>query len=997
MNRQAPFPSAVFHLDGTSVEAFPAPGARLSEVLREDLGRRDVKIGCNAGDCGACTVLVDGAPVCACLMPAHQAAGRQVETLAGLYRQDTVTQALAAQFEAHGAAQCGICTPGMMVSATALLRADPAPSEDAVCDALAGVLCRCTGYRKIIEAVMGAPRPDAPPTGAAQTDAPSIGAPATGAPPTDAPPTGAMHTSATQTGTTQPSAMETGATQPSAMETGATVSDRALLNTASPGTGAPTAAPPGGPLAEGIGAACPRLDGRDKVAGREAFGDDVAPPGTLELLVIRTPHARAMFTFGDLDAFVAATEGVAAVLTAADIPGDNLHGVIPDFVDQPVFATGETRFRGEAVAAVVATRAALSGFDPTDFPVTWTPLPPASDPETAMAPDTPPLHPDRAGNVMCRGFVARGDIDAGLAAGDVSVTGRFATGFVEHAYIEPEAGFARMAGDRVEVFAATQAPVMDLDGLARILGLPRDRIRVVPTGIGGGFGSKLDLSVQPYLALAALKTGAPVRLAYSRGESMQSTTKRHPATITMTVAARADGTLTGIAFDGTFDTGAYASWGPTVANRVPVHASGPYAVPHYRARSTAVHTNNPPSGAFRGFGVPQSAIAQESLFDALAEKLALDPLEFRIQNALTAGQPTVCGQVFAQGVGIRTCLERLRPAWAEARAAAAAFNREGGVLRRGVGVAAGWYGCGNTSMPNPSTIKAGLRADGTVVLHQGAVDLGQGSNTVISQIFAAALGLPLSAITRVGADTDVTPDAGKTSASRQTFVSGNAADRTGRALRREILERLNVDPDAALTLAPGQVTARDGAGAHRLDLSVLPQDAEGYVLCAEESYDPPTLPLDANGQGSPYAQFGYAAHMAIVEVDTGLGTVRPLRFVAAHDVGRAINPLLVEGQIHGGIAQGLGMALMEEYIPGRTENLHDYLIPTIGDMPPVEAIIVEAPDAHGPHGAKGLGEHVLIPTAPALLNAINHATGARISRVPATPARVRAAITALTP
>jgi CO/xanthine dehydrogenase Mo-binding subunit len=337
-------------------------------------------------------------------------------------------------------------------------------------------------------------------------------------------------------------------------------------------------------------------------------------------------------------------------------------------------------------------------------------------------------------------------------------------------------------------------------------------------------------------------------------------------------------------------------------------------------------------------------------------------------------------------------LTALRPAWLQENENCVTFNATNTVLNRGVGLAAGWYGCGNTSLPNPSTIKSGIRADGTIVLHQGALDIGQGSNTVITQNFATALGIPVDRIELIGADTDLTPDAGKTSASRQTYVSGNAARLSGEALRARILNKLNVAHDAVLTIGAGVIHATDASGEHSLSLTTLSADGEGYVLRAEESYDPPTKPLDANGQGEPYAQFGYAAHLVVVEVDTALGTVKPLNFVAAHDVGQAINPLLVEGQVQGGIAQGLGMALKEEYIPGRTENLHDYLIPTIGDIPPIETIIIEEPDGHGPYGAKGLGEHVLIPTAPAILNAITNATGVRVRQIPATPARMRSLI-----
>ncbi len=277
------------------------------------------------------------------------------------------------------------------------------------------------------------------------------------------------------------------------------------------------------------------------------------------------------------------------------------------------------------------------------------------------------------------------------------------------------------------------------------------------------------------------------------------------------------------------------------------------------------------------------------------------------------------------------------------------------------------------------------------MLHQGAVDIGQGSNTVITQICADALGLPVAAFTLVGADTALTPDAGKTSASRQTYISGKAAERAGRALRAAILRHANAGDDARLALRGGRLEV---SGARVIDLATLPADARGYVFAAEERYDPPTTPLDADGQGVPYAVYGYGAQLVELVVDRALGTVRLLKITAAHDVGRAINPTLAEGQIEGGIAQGIGMALLEEYLPGRTENLHDYLIPTIGDVPEIESILIEKPDPEGPFGAKGLGEHVLIPTAPAILNAIRDATGAEIDRLPALPHRVLAAIRA---
>jgi len=909
----------VLEVNGSKIAMSASPVKRLSALLRDDLGLKGTKVGCDAGDCGACTVLLDGDPVCACLVPAASAAGRKITTVEGL--ANGRLSALQASFLEHGAAQCGICTPGLLVTATALIAQNPTPSEDEVKDALGGVLCRCTGYRKIVAAVMHA--------------------------------AGAIE----------------------------------RFDAKLPAAG------------RAVGASPVRLDGVPKVVGTESYGADAFPDDTLAVLVIRSPHHHGKFAFGDLDVFVKHTPGVVAVFTARDIPGKNRFGVLPPFADQPALADGYARFRGEAVALVVGEPEAIADVDPSDFPIFWTEKPALMEPAAAAAPGAQLLHEDRAGNLLVAGLVEHGDPDAAIAASAVTVSGGIETGFVEHAYIEPEAGWAVMDGDTLVVHACTQAPHMDRDDTAIVLGLRPEKVRIVPTATGGGFGSKLDVSVQPLIGLVALKTGRPAALVYSRSESMMSTTKRHPASMRATVGANADGLVTGMVFDGDFNTGAYASFGPTVANRVPVHASGPYRTPNYRARARAIHTNGPVSGAFRGFGVPQATIMQETLYDELAQKLGMDRLAFRIMNALRNGDSTVSSQRLEAGVGIADCLSALAPAWQRALGEAAARNAGNGVaqrgsaiVRRGVGVASCWYGCGNTSIANPSTMRIAVDADGSVVLHQGAVDIGQGANTVITQIAADALGLPLSAFRLKSADTAITPDAGKTSASRQTFISGRAAEKAARALREQILRFANVSENATLALEGACLAIGEGEVVRRLDLASLPQDKDGYVFHAEETYDPPTRPLDAKGQGKPYAVYGWGAQMVELDVDMALGTVKLLKITAAHDVGKAINPLLAEGQIEGGIAQGIGLALMEEYIPGRTENLHDYLIPTIGDVPPIETILVEVPDPEGPFGAKGLGEHVLIPTAPAILNAIRHATGALVRKLPATPTRVLAAI-----
>jgi len=750
------------------------------------------------------------------------------------------------------------------------------------------------------------------------------------------------------------------------------------------------------PLAgKAVGSRLVRLDGQNKVDGTEIFGADEIPIGALVVRAIRSPYHRARFSFGDLDAFVAAHPGILRVLTAKDIPGENRYGVIPRFADQPVFAKVEARFRGEAVAAVVGEAEAIEALDYANFPVAWEQLPGLTTIAAALAPDAERIHPGRENNVLVRGRVVRGDVERALAEADVVMEDEYETGFIEHAYIEPEAGFARRVNDQIEIQACTQAPYMDRADIAQILGIAPEAVRIIPTAVGGGFGAKLDLSVQPFVALAAWHLRQPVRMVYSRSESIISTTKRHPSHIRLRVGANCDGKLTAMDFAADFNTGAYSSWGPTVAARVPVHASGPYCVPHYRALTRAVHTHLVPTGAFRGFGVPQTAIAQEQLYDDLADRLGIDRLEFRILNALDNQTPTVTGQVLGEGVGIRACFEALRPRWAAARAEAAAFNTQtSGPVRRGVGIAGMWYGCGNTSLPNPSTIRVGLKADGRVALHQGAVDIGQGSNTIVTQICADALGAPIDRFDLVSGDTSITPDCGKTSASRQTFVTGKAAYLAGAELRRAILRLSDACDCAVIEFENGAVTIKEDGKQRVFSLCDLPLDKNGYVLAGEATFDPPTSVLDENGQGKPYAVYGFGAHLAEIAVDAELGTVRVLKITAAHDVGRAINPTLIEGQIEGGAAQGLGMALMEEFFPGKGENLHDYLIPSAGDIPPVESILIEDPSPIGPFGAKGIGEQAVIPTAPAILNAIHDAIGVRVRRLPATPDRIRAAIVA---
>ena len=897
-----------FRVNGRKVRAASRRDSRLADVLRDELGLTGTKIGCNAGDCGACTVLLDGRQVCACLTALGQVEDRSVLTVEGLAQEGRLAD-LQAAFQNRGAAQCGICTPGMLMAAADLLARNPDPDEAEVEDALGGVLCRCTGYQKIVQAVLDARRSvalrRAPPAGAA------------------------------------------------------------------------------------VGARAGKVDGIPRLTGSARYGADAIPADALWLRAVRSPHHRARFRIGDLDAFLRAHPGIERVLTAADVPSNGF-GIYPNIKDQPVLAAGEARFRGEAIAAVIGAREAIERFDPAAFPVTWKPLEPVLGLDAAMAAGAPLVQADKPGNLLLDGGVRRGDPASAWRRCAAIAEDTFETSFVEHAYIEPEAGWARRSGDRIEVHVSTQTPYMDRDETALVLGLKPAHVRIVPTACGGGFGGKLDVAAQPLVALGAWLTGKPVACIYTRPESMASTTKRHPARIHAKFGCDAAGRLIAGEVDAQFDTGAYASWGPTVATRVPIHATGPYLVPNVRTRGRAWFTHCHPSGAFRGFGVPQGAIAHEAMMAALADRIGMDRLEFRHRNALRAGDTTATGQRLEHSAGLAQCLEALRPHWKRARGECAAFNRRGGALRRGAGIGCMWYGIGNTALSNPSTIRVGISPEARLTLYSGAVDIGQGCSTTLTQVCADALGLPMQDFALVAGDTDLTADAGKTSASRQAFVSGKAAELAGLDLRRKLFAAAGApegewqDRRYRLSLEAGKVVFRRGGITHRVKLR--------KALAGEGHFDPPTRPSDADGQGVPYATYAFAAQIAVVEVDVELGTTRVLRIHAAHDVGRALNPIQVEGQIEGGAVQGLGLALMEEYVPGRTENLHDYLIPTVGDAPRIECILIEDPEPLGPYGAKGVGEPGLIPTAPAILGAIEHATGARMRRVPVLPHRLREAI-----
>lgn len=929
-------------INGETLRAGVEPFDTLATLLRDRVGLTGTKIGCEAGDCGACTVLLDDSQVCACLVPALQCNGSSVLTVEGR-AHEPLLERLQQSFHKAGAAQCGICTPGMLMSALELLRqrhthsrknAPTDLSRQQVEDAIGGTLCRCTGYVKIIDAIIEA--------------------------------------------------------------------DAAIAASVAVPAGSSKVEKSSNARVSAVGCSIPRVDGTPKITGSEKFGADAAPEDALWMRVIRSPHAHAKFSIGDCSSLRSKHPGLEHILRAADVPGHNGFGIYPDIKDQPVLADGKVMFRGEAVLVLLGQRDAVEAIAIAEIPIEWDVQVAVLSVAEARAKGAPLLHENRTGNILIRGRTEKGDLNAlgkamhNRSAEWVCASGLWETSFVEHAYLEPEAGYAQRVGDRIEVVASTQAPQMDLDEVANVLGIDPQAVRIIPSACGGGFGGKLDVSVQPLLAVAAWVTGKPVRTVFNRVESMASSTKRHPAAITVKAAADLQGKLHAFSLEGDFNTGAYASWGPTVAGRVPVHCTGPYKVDNVFCETRAVHTHCPPSGAFRGFGTPQAAIAREMIYDQLAEQCELDRWAFRRLNAFRAGDVTPSGQQLDHSCGMLECLDAVEADWQEMQRDATEFNSENSRWRRGTGIACMWYGCGNTGLSNPSAMRVELTPEGRVIFYNGAVDIGQGSSTVLLQICADAVGLPVTDFDLVLGDTDLTEDAGKTSASRQTFVSGKAAELAGLDLRARLLALLGANSSAVLSLDNGVLQATLDYTKLSVSLDSLAQSdnvlGQPVIASGFGSFDPPITPLDSKGQGSAYATYAFAVQICTVDIDLQLGVIKPRRFVAAHDVGRAVNPQLIEGQIEGGILQGLGMALMEEYLPGRTENLHDYLIPTAGDVPQIDIRLIEAPEPLGPYGAKGVGEPALVPTPAAILSAVKDATGVIVRKVPVLPHRLHKAL-----
>jgi CO/xanthine dehydrogenase Mo-binding subunit/aerobic-type carbon monoxide dehydrogenase small subunit (CoxS/CutS family) len=908
----------------------------LLEVLRDRLHLTGTKNGCGQGHCGACTVIVDGQAVRSCVYLARRADGKSVQTIEGLAR-DGELHPLQRAFVERGAIQCGFCTPGTIMAATALLDRNPNPTREEIMAALERNLCRCTGYVKIIEAVEVA--------------------------------------AAEMRGERE--------RPPSAPQT------------------------PHPPLTV-VGQALTQPDALAKVTGQAHYTADLFFPDMLYAKVLRSEYPHARLRRVDVGR-ARQLPGVAAVLTAEDVPGEKNHGVIHR--DWPVLAYDIVRYVGDAVAIVAAESESTAEEALKLIEVEYEPLPVIATAEQALAPGAPLIHENREGNILRYTKVRRGDVEVGFAEADVILEHTYHTPAGEHAFMEPEAAVAtppspllapspasgegqgvggeggRGGEGEVTVYVGSQIPFADRRQIAASLALPEEKVRVVHMLTGGAFGGKEDVCAQIHAALLAQATGRPVKLVLTRAESMRVHPKRHATTITVKTGAKRDGRLTAVQVKIVGDTGAYASLGEQVMTRVATHAIGPYDVPHVKVDCYAVHTNNPPAGAFRGFGATQAHFAAESQMDILAEQLDLSPFEVRRRNALRVGGTTATGQVLHESCGLLETIDRVETAMRKAQEAEQGITLPPHV-RRGWGVACAYKNVGlGEGLADSAGASVEVTHEGRVVARAGAAEVGQGLMGVVAQIAAEELGVDLSVVEVILGDTSQTLDGGATTASRQSYVTGNAVRHAAQQVRSSlagaVAEELGIAPDA-LTFAAGRVSAPDG---HSVSLAraVALAEAEGRSLRVDYVYTPPrTVPLGE--EGDMHFAYGYATQAAQVEVNTETGEVRVLQVIAAHDVGRAINPLALEGQIEGGVVMGMGYALLEKFEVEegivRSDSLARYKIPKIHHVPRIVSMLVEHPAAEGPFGAKGVGEITSIPTAPAIANAVHHAIGLRSFSLP---------------
>ena len=814
---------------------------KLIDVLRNDLGLKSVKDGCSEGACGTCTVLIDGKATKACVQKVSKMEGKSIVTVEGL--SDREKEVFVYAFGEAGTVQCGFCIPGMVMCAKGLIDQNPDPTRDEAAFAIRGNICRCTGYKKIIDAILLAAK-------LFREDAKDLKA----------------------------------------------------------------------PVVDHIGQRAHRVDVPEKVLGYGEYVDDMEVEGMIYGSAIRTPYPRARVLSIDKSEALA-LPGVRAVLTADDVPGGNKVGHLKKDWDTMIPVGEITRYVGDAVCLVAADTPEILEEAKKLVKIEYEELPGVFSPQEALKPDAPLVH--ETGNVLAHEHLVRGDAKKAIENSKYVVTKEYYTPFTEHAFLEPECSIAIVDREKEEalIYSSDQGTYDTQHECSGMLGWERSKVHVINKLVGGGFGGKEDMSVQHHAALLAYHTGKPVKVKLTRKESIMIHPKRHPAWMEFTTACDENGYLTGMTAKVITDTGAYASLGGPVLQRLCTHAAGPYNYQNIDIDGTAVYTNNPPAGAFRGFGVTQSCFATECNLNLLAEMVGITPWEIRYRNAIRPGQELPNGQIASPGTALAETLEAVKEIYDSHPYVGI------GCAMKNAGVGVGLPDWGRCRM----TIEGGK-----VHVRSGASCIGQGLGTVLEQVVCEALGVTGDRVVYVAAETNLAPDSGTTSGSRQTLVTGEAARRAC----MDILEDLK-----------GGKTLEDLNG----------KEYYGEYLAA-------TDPMGC-GKKNPvsHVAYGYATQVVCLNED---GTIE--KVVAAHDVGKAINPLSVEGQIEGGVVMSLGYALTEDFPLDHGKPLAKF--GTLGlfradKTPPVESIIVEENKDPLAYGAVGIGEITSIPTAPAVQGA----------------------------
>jgi 4-hydroxybenzoyl-CoA reductase subunit alpha len=941
------------HVNGEDVELAVPHHWTLLEALRYEADLTGSKQGCDKGDCGACTVLVDGEPILACCTLAHAQKGRRITTIEGLADADGPS-AMQRAFDVCGALQCGFCQPGMILSATALIAKNTSPTDDDIRDALSGNLCRCTGYTKIFEAVRLAAR--------------------------------------------------------TARREGG-IGRRIPMVYGEPSPGFTT-----------LGARGRKADAIDKATGAAKYTDDLVLPRMLHGKILRSPHAHARIRSIDTSA-AEALPGVHAVITGRELPV--AYGIIPWTPDEHALAVDKVRYVGDGVAAVAAVDEDTANRALRLIRVDYEVLPAVFDPREAAAPGSPLVHEadwkgrPRTDNVCKDVQLAFGDVDGAFASAAATVAGTWKYAGSTHAPIEPHCALATWSSDgQLTLWSATQVSHYLHRELAKVLGIPQAKIRVIQLALGGAFGGKSEpFDLEFAACLLAKKAGRPVKILYTREEVFYAHRGRHPMEFQFKICADSTGRITGVDNTILIDGGAFHSFGLVTTYYAGQLLCGPIRFGTYRYDSKRVYTNKPCCGPKRGHGSVQPRFPLETAIDELAEQLKLDPIEIRRRNAIESGETTVNGMVVGS-CGIRACLDAVE--------AASGWKERYGNLppNVGLGVATSMYISGTAYPIYPNEMPQSgvqLRADrsGKITVFCGANDIGQGSNGMLAYVVAEETGVLVDDVLVVAGDTDLTPvDLGSYS-SRVTLMCGIAAQEAGRAMRSQMIEAVaalwSVEP-ARVGVFPGMYVDF-GDPDRKIDVVQAMQLAEaraGKPLVTSGGFRTRKVGGEYRG-GTIGASPAYSAtaHVAEVHVDPDTGAVRVTKLWAAHDCGRAINPVMVEGQVEGSVYMGVSEAMLEDQAyrtPASRDkeldpamglhtgpNLLDYRIQTSKDVPDITAAIVESIDPVGPYGAKEAGEGPLHPAIPAIANAIWRATGVRMREMPFTPERVLAALQAKNP